>query len=345
MSGRTRLTLGVIACFVAAIIGVFMGRALLPSRAQPGAELHDVLHHKLALDATQEARLQMLEQRFAVQRRAFELELRADNARLAEAIEAEHGNGPRVAAAVDQSHAAMGDLQKATLAHIFAMRQLLRPNQTGQFDQAVVKALTDDVLESWCVSLDWTTLTEGELAALSIAGRQAAFSEIMRRHRQSVFRMVRACVGEADEALDLVQETFVAAHQALPRYDGDRSMRAWLSTIAINKCRDWGRKRTVRRFLSFAAPIGPEAEAVADDQVAIDDATGDRQELERVTRAISTLPANLKEPLVLRTIEGLSQAETAEVLGISEKAVETRLYRARRSLADRLGAMTRSAVG
>ena len=137
--------LGVIACFVAAIIGVFIGRALLPSRAQRGAELHDVLHHKLALDATQEARLQILEQRFAVQRRAFELELRADNARLAEAIEAEHGNGPRVAAAVDQSHAAMGELQKATLAHIFAMRQLLRPNQTGQFDQAVVKALTDDV--------------------------------------------------------------------------------------------------------------------------------------------------------------------------------------------------------
>lgn len=195
------------------------------------------------------------------------------------------------------------------------------------------------------MSLDWTTLTEGELAALSIAGRQPAFSEIMRRHRQSVFRMVRACVGEADEALDLVQETFVAAHQALPRYDGDRSMRAWLSTIAINKCRDWGRKRTVRRFLSFATPIGPEAEAVADDQVAIDDATGDRQELDRVTRAISTLPANLKEPLVLRTIEGLSQAETAEVLGISEKAVETRLYRARRSLADRLGAMARSAAG
>ena len=85
-----------------------------------------------------------LEQRFAVQRRALELELRADNARLAEAIEAEHGNGPRVAAAVDRSHAAMGELQKATLAHIFAMRQLLRPDQTAQFDRAVVKALTDD---------------------------------------------------------------------------------------------------------------------------------------------------------------------------------------------------------
>ncbi len=144
MSGHSRLTLGVIACFIAAVIGVFVGRALLPPQAQPGTELHDVLHHKLALDQSQEARLQILEQRFAVQRRAFELELRADNARLAEAIEAEHGNGPRVAAAVDQSHAAMGELQKATLAHIFAMRQLLRPNQTKQFDQAVVKALTDD---------------------------------------------------------------------------------------------------------------------------------------------------------------------------------------------------------
>ena len=144
MSDRTRLALGVVACFVAAIIGVFVGRALLPARAQPGAELHDVLHHKLTLDQGQQARLAVLEQRFAVQRRGFELELRADNARLADAIEAEHGNGPRVAAAVDQSHAAMGELQKVTLAHIFAMRQLLRPNQTAQFDGAVVKALTDD---------------------------------------------------------------------------------------------------------------------------------------------------------------------------------------------------------
>jgi hypothetical protein len=145
MSTRARLILCVIAAFVAAIGGVFVGRALLPAPAQPGAELHDVLHHRLALDTNQEARLKELEQRFAVERRALELELRADNARLAEAIEAEHGNGPRVAAAVDRSHTAMGELQKATLAHIFAMRQLLRPDQTAQFDRAVVKALTDDV--------------------------------------------------------------------------------------------------------------------------------------------------------------------------------------------------------
>ena len=188
------------------------------------------------------------------------------------------------------------------------------------------------------MSLDWATLSDGELATLSIAGRQAAFAEIVRRYQQPVFRLARACVGEPDEALDLVQETFVAAHQALPRYDGQRAMKAWLSTIAINKCRDWARKRAVRRFFSFAAPIDHRAEAVVDDQVAVDDGAADRQELDRVTGAISTLPMNLKEALVLRTIEGLSQAETAEVLGISQKAVETRLYRARSRLLEKLGA-------
>ena len=187
------------------------------------------------------------------------------------------------------------------------------------------------------MSLDWTTLSDGELATLSIAGRQAAFTEIMYRHRQPVFRLARAWIGDPDEALDLVQETFVAAYQALPRYDGERAMRAWLSTIAINKCRDWARKRAVRRFLSFAVPIQGYAEAVVDDRVLIDDAAADRQELDWVRRAISTLPSNLKEALVLRTIEGLSQAETAEVLSISEKAVETRVYRARARLLEKLG--------
>lgn len=144
MTSTRRLILCVVLAFVAAIGGVFVGRAMLPQPRQSGAALHDVLHHKLALDAGQQARLKVLEDRFAVQHRALEMEMRAANARLAEAIETEHGNGPRVTAAVDQSHAAMGELQKATLAHIFAMRQLLRPDQTAQFDAAVVKALTDD---------------------------------------------------------------------------------------------------------------------------------------------------------------------------------------------------------
>lgn len=144
MTSAPRTLLCVVLAFLAAIGGVFVGRLILPQPKPPGAALHAVLHHQLTLDSGQQARLKMLEDRFAVQQCALELELRAANARLAEAIETEHGNGPRVAAAVDQSHAAMGEMQKATLAHIFAMRQLLRPDQTAKFDAAVVKALTAD---------------------------------------------------------------------------------------------------------------------------------------------------------------------------------------------------------
>ena len=83
------------------------------------------------------------------------------------------------------------------------------------------------------MSLDWTALSDGELATLSIAGRQAAFAEIVRRYRQPMFRLSRAFLGDADDALDVTQEAFVAAHQALSRYDPNRSMQAWLTTIAV----------------------------------------------------------------------------------------------------------------
>ena len=68
--------------------------------------------------------------------------MRADNQRLAAAIAAEHGYGPKVAQAVDRSHQVMGQLQKETLQHMFAMRAVLRPDQAAQFDAAVVRALT-----------------------------------------------------------------------------------------------------------------------------------------------------------------------------------------------------------
>lgn len=130
--------------FAAAIAGVWIGRILIPVREHHGTQLHEVLHHQIRLDDGQKARIDILERRFAVRRQALELELRADNARLAEAIETEHGMGPGVAGAVDASHHAMGELQKATLAHIFAMRAVLRPDQRGAFDHAVVQSLTAD---------------------------------------------------------------------------------------------------------------------------------------------------------------------------------------------------------
>ena len=91
----------------------------------------------------------------------------------------------------------------------------------------------------------------------------------------------------------------------------------------------------MRRFFSFALPIEAAAN-IADDTFTADQQISDRAELARVQTAIATLPQAIREPLVLRTIEGMTQAESAQVLGISEKAVETRLYRARAKLTELL---------
>ncbi len=134
----------ILLAFLAAIGGVWIGRQAFPVAPPPGSALHELLHEGLELDTRQRSQIGVLERRFALRRTALEFELRADNARLAGAIEVEHGNGPKVAAAVDASHEAMGWLQKETLAHVFAMRALLRPDQAAKFDRAVVQALTDD---------------------------------------------------------------------------------------------------------------------------------------------------------------------------------------------------------
>ena len=127
---------------VAVLVGMFAGGRLLDRPTPP--PLHDLVHHDLGLDAAQLRQIEALEVQFAVRRRALEAGMRADNAELAAAIEAERGYGPRVTAAVDHFHVAMGDLQKATIEHIFAMRAVMRPDQAARLDRTVVKALTAD---------------------------------------------------------------------------------------------------------------------------------------------------------------------------------------------------------
>ena len=181
------------------------------------------------------------------------------------------------------------------------------------------------------MSLDLASASDGELVALQLGGRDAAARELMKRHREPVYRLVQSLIGDPTEALDVTQETFIAAFAALARFDTSRPFRVWLSRIAINKCRDWARRRAVRKFFTFAAPI-EAADAVATGDVAADVLLSDREELARVRGAIAALPTVLKETLLLRTVEGLSEEETAAALSISRKAVETRLYRARQAL-------------
>ena len=138
----------------------------------------------------------------------------------------------------------------------------------------------------------------------------------------------------------VTQEAFVAAHQALSRYDPNRSMQAWLTTIAVNKCRDWTRKRAVRRFLSFALPNDEQVQSIVDEQVPIDDAAGDRQELEAVLiavgRQVSLRVAGHHVPLPVGA--GL-EGERLAALGVPDRG-ERLIAEMRAELVDRGDAAT-----
>lgn len=172
---------------------------------------------------------------------------------------------------------------------------------------------------------------DAELVVAALAGDQTAYADLMRRHREAVYRLARLHAGDDGEAMDLTQEAFIAAFVALRRFDPERSFRAWLLRIALNKCRDWSRRRKVRRMLTFALPI-EEAATIADPAPDPEAAFHSAAAVARIQGAIRDLPTNLKEPLILCAIEGMSQDEAALLLGVSRKSVETRIYRARQKL-------------
>ncbi|WP_287901504.1 sigma-70 family RNA polymerase sigma factor [Brevundimonas sp.] len=174
--------------------------------------------------------------------------------------------------------------------------------------------------------------------ARAARGDRAAFSALMASTMGDLHRFIRRYVGEDSEAHDLLQETYTAAWLAIGRYDATRPFETWLRTIAVNKCRDWARKRAVRRVISGITGLdGREVsdlpEPAPSGEVMIDD----RRRLARVDRALAVMPDSLKAPLLLAVMEGRSQGEIAAILGVSVKTVETRIARARRKLAAAVG--------
>lgn len=176
--------------------------------------------------------------------------------------------------------------------------------------------------------------SDAALIAAVLAGEERAFTQLMRRHKEELYRLVRAYSGDPSEALDLVQESFVAAWRALKRFDAQRPFSVWLKRIAINKCRDWRRRRAVRHFFYRAEDIDKPGMEIAEPPAA----AGEREaEFTRLDTAIAALPDSLKAPLLLSLTGETSYQEIGNALGITAKAVEVRIYRARRALAAALG--------
>ncbi len=171
------------------------------------------------------------------------------------------------------------------------------------------------------------------LAIRAARGEEAAFGVLMRRHKGWLYRFVRRYVGDAEEGYDVLQESFASAWSGLSRYDPERPFTVWLRRIALNKCRDRARRAAVRRVLFGSMGANAKAPDVADPSPTADEAAATSRAVGRLEVAIAALPRQLKEPLVLTALEGMSHKEAAEMLGLNAKAVETRVYRAKKQLA------------
>jgi RNA polymerase sigma factor (sigma-70 family) len=177
---------------------------------------------------------------------------------------------------------------------------------------------------------------DASLIVAARAGDQVAFAKIMRQHKGWLYQFIRRYVGDRDEAYDVLQESFVSAWGALSRFDPERPFEAWLRRIALNKCRDRARRSAVRRTALRLFGMGENEAASASTAPAPDSQARVDHALRRLESAVARLPRNLKEPLVLTMLEGMSHRDAGELLNINAKAVETRVYRAKRLLATML---------
>lgn len=141
-----------------------------------------------------------------------------------------------------------------------------------------------------------------ELAARARSGDRRAFDALVGHYKAPLYGFIRRYVGDADDAYDVLQDTLVASWNALGRYDSERSFSPWIRTIALNECRDFGRRRTARRLLEalFSREPREDADYEADAEHRAEKRLGE------LDRAIAGLPAKYKEPLLLATLEGLS---------------------------------------
>lgn len=175
--------------------------------------------------------------------------------------------------------------------------------------------------------------TDAHLAACAKAGERGAFDILVERNRSTIYQFVRRYVGQADDAYDVLQDCFIAAWNGLSRFEPERPFLPWLRIIALNKCRDFGRRQAVRRLVLTAFFRQPSQLDPAISNPGEEEANKDVR-LARLDKAVAGLPAFYKEPLLLALVSGVSHENIAKMLETTPKAIEMRLYRARKKLLD-----------
>jgi RNA polymerase sigma-70 factor (ECF subfamily) len=173
-----------------------------------------------------------------------------------------------------------------------------------------------------------------------LGGDDFAFNRIMGRHRQKIFHYLIRLLQDEQEALDLAQETFVRVYVNREKFNPKNRFSSWMYAIATNLARDRMRWLSRHRNVSLESPVGNSettlGESLRENRSAPNESLERDEQINQVKKALAEIPEDLRTPLVLVEYEDMSQAEIASVLNCTPKAVENRLYRARKLLRDKL---------
>ena len=169
-------------------------------------------------------------------------------------------------------------------------------------------------------------LSDDAVIDLVRSGRTEAFELLMRRHNQRLYRAVRAVLRDEAETEDVLQETYVRAFTHLDQFLGRARFSTWLTRIAVHEALH--RRKRGARFTG----IDEVAQTLASPSPGPEHGVADGELRHFIEAAVDRLPDDFRTVFVLREVEGLSTAETADSLEIPVETVKTRLHRARRQL-------------
>ena len=167
-------------------------------------------------------------------------------------------------------------------------------------------------------------------------GDSHAFDDLFRRHREAAYRIAYRLLGNAEDALDVVQESFIHVLRGIGSFRGQSSFRTWLFRIVTHAALDWRRCRAVRSAASLDAESSPEPAATGERRRSPTDEAAAADLKEAIDKALMNVSEKNRGALVLYALEGMSYKEVAEVLGISVGTVMSRIFNARQRLRELL---------
>jgi RNA polymerase sigma-70 factor (ECF subfamily) len=188
---------------------------------------------------------------------------------------------------------------------------------------------------------------EAEIVRRAQGGDEAAFRQIVERHRSKVFSIIYGIVRNRNDAEDIAQQVFAKIYFSLKGFDFRSSLITWIYKIAVNQCYDYLRKQKVRKLV-YESDLGEDdARTMENSALAVEKTPAISVQMERrdyLARLLSKVSEQERLLLIRKEVHGLSVQELADETGLNENTIKVKLFRARQKLVKAAAKMNRSAA-